>query len=71
MKADFSELYVVVFVKLISFYVSVKYLVFQGDSADCMYFVEDGEVRITIRNMVSHKLVLVLLTTSVMLDVVK
>jgi len=25
----------------------------QGDSADCMYFVEDGEVRITVRNMVS------------------
>ena len=25
----------------------------QGDSADCMYFVEDGEVRITMTQKVS------------------
>ena len=26
---------------------------FQGDEADCMYFIEDGEVRVTVKNMVS------------------
>lgn len=30
---------------------------FQGDSADCMYFVEDGEARVAIKNMVSLRLI--------------
>lgn len=24
----------------------------QGDEADCMYFIEDGEVRVTVKNQV-------------------
>ena len=31
----------------------------QGDSADCMYFVEDGEVRITATKSVSMEVVAV------------
>lgn len=25
----------------------------QGDEADCMYFIEDGEVRVTVKNQVN------------------
>lgn len=32
------------------------YLNIQGDSADCMYFIEDGEVRIAMRQMVGFTL---------------
>ena len=28
-------------------------LYFQGDSADCMFFVEEGEVKITVKNKVN------------------
>ena len=35
---------------------------FQGDEADCMYFIEDGEVRVTVKNMVSiHEIVIVVM----------
>jgi hypothetical protein len=27
-------------------------LLFQGDDADCMYFIEDGECRVTVTNKV-------------------
>ena len=36
------------------------FFVFQGDDADCMYFVEDGEVRVMIKAQVITELPFVL-----------
>ena len=41
--------------------VMVFVVIFQGDEADCMYFVEEGEVSIMIKQQVINRLILFVL----------